>query len=108
MFAFVNNVSPFTTVNFNNVQGGFSTVLGDTPVESKVIQFGYIQAVGAGGTIVMNGSTFFQHSLLTNKSVLFQHYALLKYCLKLPKLIQRILTYFARGSITVYYNIPPV
>ena len=75
-FAFINSLgtTPRATITFNNIQGGFSTFLGDTPVESKIVQFGYNHSVGDGGTITMNGSTFYQHNNATNKTVYMSCY----------------------------------
>ena len=70
-FGFTNSAGTGTRPNltFTNLQGGFSTVFNDTPTEYKIIQFGYNQVVGDGGTITMNGSTFYQHNNSTNRTV---------------------------------------
>ena len=69
-FGFTNSTGTGTRPNitFGNIQGGFSTIVGDTPTEYKQIQY-YSQTVGDGGTITMNGSTFYQHNNSTNRTV---------------------------------------
>ena len=69
-FGFTNSAgtSPRPNITFGNIQGGFSTFGGDTPVEYKQLQY-YSQTVGDGGTITMNGSTFYQHNNSTNRTV---------------------------------------
>ena len=60
---------PRPTIIFNNIQGGFSTFVGDCPPETKHFQYGYNQGVGDEAFISLIGSTFYQHHNSTNRTI---------------------------------------
>lgn len=70
-FEIINNAvtPPRATLTFNNIQGGFHTATGGTNAETRIVQYGYNQTVIDGASITVNGSTFYQHSNATNRTV---------------------------------------